>query len=292
MEQIATTPDLTPEQFLKLGNVIAYKYLACASSRTYILGIVRFSIVPHLGAAPVNFAFASLCDLEEERQESFFDENRRVFQTQTLHNLFTRTKISKGVLFPCLDEEGREVADLMIYDSASAQYWWDAFECRRTLNPRKESRTVVSLMTRNLDGEVPPDLFTRMKDELMPHASHGIRATVVADTLEKAAQQPIDRERFTRAWEGAFGRADYAVPYHHLFGEEAKNSLTMEAGGIKVSCAPRHLAGFRQVTVNGETFVVFRVPQQAKVVMGKENEMKFVPVTPQELLRWITGQDQ
>lgn len=290
MEAIAETRDLTPQALMKLGNVLAYKYLASQSSRTYVLGIVRFHIIPELGGAPLPCAFASLCDLEEERVEAQFDEAKNRLTATVLNNLFSRSEVAKAALFPCLDEQGKELADLWIYDGSSSRYWWDALECQRQYSPAKESRSVINLVTRHVDGEVPHDIFARLETDLVEVAAHGLTPDRVAESLEKAVLQPVDKDSFRRGWTGAFGREEHRVAYESLFGE-GQARLTLEAGEVKLSCPAGQLRDFRQVSAGGENYVVFRVPQAAKVAVGKDLDLKIASIPLERLLAWLNSPD-
>lgn len=287
LEAIAETRELGRAGLIRLGNALAHKLLAVGPVKTYVLAVLRFQVVPSAGARPLPFAFATLCDLTDETEEPCFDERRGTLGTTTVSNLFSRTEVSKAVFFPCLDEHGEPAGDLLVYDGGGSRYWWQAFECSRRLSARRAGKAVVNTIAKGVDAEVPAELFAKLAEDLLPHAAGGgLRAETVAASLERHARQAVNRHQFVRDWAGAFGDADYAVDYQHVFGE-AGAPLHLVAGEVQMRITPRDLGHFRQTTVGGETFVIFRVPARARVKLGKELDLHVAPVAPAELLRWM-----
>lgn len=288
LEALRDLPDPDPGAMIPLGNALAYKVMAAGTIKNHLLGVLKFSVVPELGARPVAFVFAALCDLED-REESFFDESRGMVQTQQLANVVRQSRVARAVFFPCLDEQGRECADLLVYAASGSGTWFRALEATLRLPPRKEGRALVRLITeQNADGEVPHDLFRRMGENLLPLAADGLDVEAVADSLEEAVGHGIDRAGLRMKWQAAFGDAGYRPSYAALFGE-APTPLKMQAGEIVLTVLPQHLEHFRQVSVNGETFIVFRVPERAKVVVGKDLDLRIAPVDLEHLQRWMLG---
>lgn len=290
LEAIRDLRDPQPAALLPLGNGLAYKVMAAGAVRNHLLGVLKFHVVPELGAQPVDFVFATLCDLED-REESYFDEAEGAFRTQQLANVIKKQNVARAVFFPCLDEHGREAADLLVYAGSGAGTWFRALEATLRHPPRKEGRTLVRLITeQNVDGDVPHDLFQKMGAELAPLAGVGLPVEAVAESVERAVGHGIDRAGFKLKWQAAFGSEQYRPDYGALFGP-APVPLKMKAGEITVTLLPQHLEHFRQVTVNGETFVVFRLPERARVAVGKDLDLRIAPVALEHLQRWLLGDD-
>jgi hypothetical protein len=202
--------------------------------------------------------------------------------------------VSRAVFFPCLDDDGREMADMLVYAGSGAGAWFKALEATRRFSPRREGQALVRMITeQTVGGEVPHDLFRQMGEELAENAADGLHAEEVATSLEKAMGQGIDRLGFQSRWESAFGDLGYKPTYESLFGGsdvEKPTKLKMKAGDIEVTLTPAHLEYFRQITVDKKSFIVFEVPEQAKVVVGKDLDLHIKPVDLEQLRRWLTGE--
>ncbi len=295
LETIREMDEVNPDALTELGNTLAYKVMAAGAIKNHLVGILKFQMTPSLGAAPVAFSFATILDLDD-REEAFFDEVHGRFATQELHNVIKRGSVSRAVFFPCLDEDGREMADLLVYASSGAGSWFKALEATRRFSPRREGQALVRMITEHSGGQdVPHDLFGRMSQYLADTAPEGLPAEKVADSLEKAMGHGIDRLGFRARWESAFGDLNYRPAYESLFGGgdvEKPTRLKMQAGEIQVTLSPAHLQHFRQVTVGDETFIVFKVPDRARVVVGKDLDLKIKPVALEDLLAWLTGREK
>lgn len=293
LESIRELQEVRPEVFLELGNVLSYKVMAAGAIKNHLVAVMRFQIVPSLGAPPVLFAFATILDLDD-REESLFDEMTGKFITQKLNNVIKRTNVSRAVFFPCLDDDGREMADLLVYAGSGAAAWFKALEATRRLSPRREGQALLRMITeQNVTGEVPHDLFRQMGEELLDQAGEGLHADSVVKSLEKAVGHGIDRLGFQSRWESTFGDLSYRPAYDALFGGESVEKPTkmkMAAGGIDISLTPGHLESFRQVTVGDQTFILFAVPERARVVVGKDLDLKIKPVELQDVERWLRGE--
>jgi hypothetical protein len=292
LEAIQEMQEVDPRVLVELGNGLAYKVMAAGAIRNHLVCILKFSIVPEMGAAPVGFAFATLIDLDD-REESLFDEARGKFITQVLNNVVKRGSVSRAVFFPCLDEEGREMADVMVYAGSGAGAWFKALEVSRRLSPRREGQALVRMITeQNSMEEVPHDIFRRMGEELLDQAEQGLDAEQVVTSLERAVGHGVDRLGFKARWEAAFGDLSYRPAYDSLFGgEEAvqPTRLKMQAGPIQITLTPAQLEHFRQVNVGKKTFILFEVPEMAKVTVGKDLDLRIKPVALADLERWLTG---
>lgn len=295
LEAIRDMREVDPAALVQLGNVLAYKVMAAGAIKNHLVSILKFSITPSLGAPPVGFAFATIIDLDD-REESLFDEMRGKFITQLLNNVVKRGSVSRAVFFPCLDDDGREMADLIVYAGSGAGAWFKALEATRRLSPRREGQALVRLITeQNSTGEVPHDLFRRMGEELAATAEEGLEVEQVLTSLEKAVGHGVDRLGFKARWESAFGELGYRPTYESLFGGdevEKPTRLKMEAGPIQITLTPAHLEHFRQVNVGGKTFILFEVPEMAKVTVGKDLDLRIKPVALGDLERWLTGQEK
>jgi hypothetical protein len=295
LEGIRDMREVQQDLLLEYGNTLSYKVMAAGAIKNHLVAVIRFTMTPQMGAAPITFVFATIVDLDD-KSEALFDENKGQFVTQELHNVIKRGNVSRAVFFPCLDDDGRELADMLVYAGSGAGAWFKALEATRRLNPRREGQALVRMITEQSSGEeVPHDLFRQMGDELLEQANDGLAADSVATSLEKAVGHGIDRLGFQARWESAFGDLSYRPTYDSLFGGEEMEKptkLKMQAGDIQVSLTPAHLEHFRQVTVGDKTFIVFEVPQQAKVVVGKDLDLHIAPVELENLRRWLEGQSR
>lgn len=295
LESIRDMGEVRTDMLLELGNTIAYKVLAAGAVKNHLVGMLKFHIIPQLGAQPVRFTFATMVDLDD-REESLFDEMRGKFVTQLLNNVIKRGSVSRAVLFPCLDDDGRELADVLVYAGSGAGAWFKALEATRRLSPRREGQALVRMITeQTTGGEAPHDLFRKMGEELLSQAEEGLHAESVATSVEKALGHGIDRLGFLSRWESVFGDQSYRPTYDSLFGGadvEKPTKLKMQAGDIQITLTPAHLEHFRQVTVGDDTFIVFAVPDKAKVVVGKDLDLKIKPVNVDDLRAWLEGKNK
>lgn len=295
LEAIREMREIQPEVLLELGNVIAYKVMAAGAIKNHLVAVLHFQMVPALGQPPVRFSFATVLDLDD-REESLFDELTGKFITQVLNNVIKRGNVSRAVFFPCLDDDGREMADMLVYAGSGAAAWFKALEATRRLNPRREGQALLRMITeQNLGGEVPHNLFHTMSEELLDQAADGLHADSVAKSLEKAVGHGIDRLGFQSRWESSFGDLSYRPSYDALFGGEAQEKPTrmkMTAGSIEINLTPGHLENFRQVTVGDQTYILFAVPERAKVVVGKELDLKIKPVELEDVEGWLRGEPE
>jgi len=293
LEAIREMREVPADVFVELGNTLSYKVLAAGAVKNHLVAIMKLHIVPSLGATPVGFTFATVVDLDD-REEFMFDELKGKFVTAELHNVIKKGAVSRAVFFPCLDDEGREMADMLVYAGSGAGAWFKALEATRRFSPRREGQALVRMITeQTVGGEVPHDLFRQMGEQLAENGHDGLPADEVATSLEKAMGQGIDRLGFQARWESSFGDLGYRPAYESLFGGgdvEKPTKLKMQAGEIQVQLTPSHLEHFRQITVGKKTFIVFEVPEQARVVVGKDLDLRIKPVDLDELRRWLTGQ--
>lgn len=293
LEAIREMAEVDLDSLVELGNVLAYKVMAAGAIKNHLVAILRFQMVPSLGAQPIRFAFATILDLDD-REESLFDEATGKFVTQILNNVIKRTTVSRAVFFPCLDDDGREMADLLVYAGSGAAAWFKALEMSRRLNPRREGQALLRMITeQNVAGEVPHDLFRQMGEQLIEQAPDGLSADSVVRSLEKAVGHGVDRLGFQSRWESVFGDPSYRPAYDSLFGGEdveKPTKMKMQTGGIEISLTPGHLENFRQVTVGDQSFILFAVPERARVVVGKDLDLKIKPVALEDVQRWLAGE--
>lgn len=293
LETIRDMKNVEPENLVALGNGLAYKVMAAGAIRNHLVCILKFSIVPEMGAQPVDFVFGTVLDLDD-REESLFDEARGKFITQVLNNVVKRGSVSRAVFFPCLDEDGREMADLMVYAGSGAGAWFKALEVSRRMSPRREGQALVRMITeQNSMEEVPHDIFRRMGEELLEQAEEGLNAEDVVASLERAVGHGVDRLGFKARWESAFGDLSYRPSYDSLFGDpeaERPTKLKMQAGPTQVTLTPAQLEHFRQVNVGKKTFILFEVPEMAKVTVGKDLDLRIKPVALEDLVDWLKGE--
>lgn len=290
LEAIREMAQVDEHQMTEYGNILAYKVMAAGAISNHLVAILKFAIIPEMGAQPVPFTFATVVDLDD-REESRFDEGRARFVTQLLTNVIKRANVSRAVLFPCLDEDGRELADMLVYAASGAAAWFNALEASRRLPPRREGAALVRMITeQSSGGDVPHDLFARMEKELMDEAADGLSANSVAEAVEKAVGHGIDRLGFQARWESSFGGLEYRPSFDSLFGQGETykpTKLKMQAGEIAVTLTPADLENFRQVTVGDETYICFRVPERAKVQVGKDLALQIKPVALDQVTRWM-----
>jgi hypothetical protein len=290
LESVRDMVTVPMEQFIEIGNTLAYKVMSAGAIKNHLVAMLKFQMIPQLGAAAIEFVFATLCDLDD-REESLFDEAKGAFVTQMLNNVVKRGAISRAVFFPCLDDDGRELADMLVYAGSGAGAWFKALEATRRFSPRREGQALVRMITEQTSGsEAPHDMFRTMGNELVAEAGEGLHAESVAISLEKALGHGIDRLGFQARWESTFGDLGYKPAYDSLFAGtdiEMPTKLKMKAGDIQVQLTPAHLEHFRQVTVGDQTFIVFAVPERAKVVVGKDLDLKIQPVSLDALRAWL-----
>lgn len=292
LEAIRGLPADQTEQLINLGNTLAYKVMAAGAIKNHLVAVLKFEIVPVMGAQPVRFVFATICGLED-REEALLDEHTGRFAMTALTGILKRGNLKLGCFFPCLDEDGKESADLMVYASGAAAPWFKALESGLKLSPAREGKALIRMIAaENVDGEVPHDLFRKMGTSLLDEAKTGLNVETVADSMERAVGHGIDRLGFKARWELAFGDLGYKPAYDSLFGSETQEKptmLKMQAGDIGIKLAPMALERFRQVTVGDQTFIAFAVDQRAKVVVGKDLDLKIRPVEPEDLYRWFAS---
>lgn len=295
LEALREMGEVKPEALMELGSVLAYKVMAAGAITNHLVAVLKFQIVPSLGAAAVPFAFATILDLDD-REESLFDEMTGKFITQMLNNVIKRSNVSRAVMFPCLDDDGREMADMLVYAGSGAAAWFKALEATRRLSPRREGQALLRMITeQNATAEVPHNLFRKMGEELLNEANDGLNAESVVTSLEKAVGHGVDRLGFQARWESTFGDLGYRPSYEALFGGddvEKPTKLKMQAGEIAITLTPAHLDRFRQVTVGDQTFIMFAVEDRAKVVVGKDLDLKIKPVELDDVSRWMMGESQ
>lgn len=59
LEAIRDMAEFDEETLIDLGNAISYKVLAASAIRNHLVALVRFQVVPQLGAQPVQFVFGT-----------------------------------------------------------------------------------------------------------------------------------------------------------------------------------------------------------------------------------------
>jgi hypothetical protein len=295
LESIRDMGEVNQDQLIEVGNALSYKVMAAGAIKNHLIGILKMEITPSLGAQPIGFVFATICDLDD-REESLFDEMKGKFVTTLLNNVVKKGSVSRAVLFPCLDDDGKEMADMLVYAGSGAGAWFKALEATRRLSPRREGQALVRMIAeQSAGGEAPHDIFRQMGDELVDEATDGLNAKSVVTSLEKALGHGVDRLGFEARWESTFGDLGYRPTYDSLFGGadvEKPTKLKMQAGDIQISLTPAHIQQFRQVTVGDQTFIVFAVPEAAKVTVGKDLDLRIKPVALKDLEHWLTKGDK
>lgn len=274
------------DQLIEFGNNLAYKVMAAGAIKNHLVAILKLGITSQLGAEPIHFTFATIVNLDD-REESVFDERTGKFVTQAIHNAIKRSRISVGVLFPCLDDHGRESADMLVYAGAGAGGWFRALEVNRRFSPQQEGKALLRMIAEQTAGtEVPSDLLARLSNRLanrMVDLTSGIPVPAFATALEKSLGHGIDRMGLIAHWESAFGDLEYRPALRSLF----TNQLKLRAGGIEVAIRPDLLDHFGQVTNGGRTFILFEVPETAKVVVGSDLDMWIRGMAWEGLMNWL-----
>lgn len=291
-ESMRDMPEPSAAPMIQLGNLLAYKVMAAGAIRNHLVAMVRLHAVPEMGARPLTLVMGTILDLDN-REETLLDQRTGRFATHTLENVLKRTGISRAALFPCLDDEGRETADLLVYASSGAAAWFKALEMEARLSPAREGAALLRMITeQTVAGEVPHSILHRMGDELQDLAEDGLTCDAVMQSLERSVGHGVDRLGFQARWESAFGDLGYRPAYQSLFpdpNDDKALKLKMKAGSVTITLPPHQLNEFRQVTVGDNTFIVFKVPEKARVVAGKDLDMRIQPVTLPALSDWMTG---
>lgn len=294
LEAIRDMETYNEQRMTDLGNLLAYKVMAAGAINNHLVALLRFEVM--LGVEQPRFTFATLVDLHD-REASLYDERSQRFVTTLLTNAIKGTKAKAGALFPCLDENGAEAADLLVMSSSGAPGWFRALEASRRLPPAKEGKLLITMVAEQaIGGLIGPDLFSRMGAGIAARFAaegedvDGIPCAYLMDELERALGHGINRLGFQARWEIGFGSLEYRPLFDSLFGagETYKpTKLKMQAGGIAVPILPSTLEDFRQLTVGEDTYIVFRVPEQAKVPVAKDLALHVRPADPKDLVEWM-----
>lgn len=292
LEQIRDMSAFNPDVLVNLGNVLAYKIMSAGAIRNHLLAVVRFSARLALGEPETVFVFATLFDMDD-REESLLDQRKGRLVKWKLYNVLKRSGVSRAVLFPCLDDDGKEMGDLLVYARSGSAAWFKALEVDRRLNPKREGTALVKMMAeQTVGGAVPPDVLQRMGEDLEELADEGVTVEAFADSMEKAVGHGIDRLGLEAQWENTFGDLSYRANYNALFGGvpvDQMPQLKMQAGVIKITLPPTELEHFRQISVGDRTFIIFEVPEDAKVVLGKDLDLRIKKVRDTaDLVDWMT----
>lgn len=290
LEAIRDLPAFDPRAMIELGNVLAYKVMSAGAIRNHMVAIVRFQVAPQLGDAPVTYVMATILDLDD-REETLFEPRSNRWSTQQLANVLKHTKVARAALFPCRNEQGRETADLMVYAGSGSAAWFKALEVAVQLSPEREGKALLRMIAEQAEvTEVPHTLLAQMGETLQEQAETGLTMDMVAQSLERGLGRGIDRLGLRARWESTFGDLTYRPQYHALFASqdaEPELTLKMEAGPVTITCPPQQLAGFRQIRTGGATYIVFRVPESARIVTGKDLDIRIRPVDMADLSAWL-----
>lgn len=278
-------------QLIEFGNTIAYKVMAAGAVKNHLVAVLKFAIVPQLGAQPIQFVFATVVNLDD-RQESLFDERAGKFITTDLHNVIKRSSCQVGAFYPCLGEDGKETADLLVYASSGAGAWFKALEMSPRLSPKKEGQALVRMIAeQTIGGDVRPDVFQVMYPYLRPQEGESptLHVQKVIPALEKAVGHGIDRLGFQARWESAFGDLEYRPAFGALFGdsENVPADLKLQAGELTVKLTTMDLAFVRQVKVGDLTFLVAQLWEPVKVAIGKDLDMRLTTMDIDEFRTWL-----
>jgi hypothetical protein len=274
---------------IDLGNNLAYKIMSAGAIKNHLVAILKFSVVPQLGAAAIPFVFTTLVDLDD-RQESLFDERSGKFVVTDLHNIIKRAKVARAAFFPCLGDDGEETADLLVYAGSGAGAWFKALEMTPRLSPKQEGRALIRMIAEQTAGEdVRPDLFQVMYTHLEDLKVDGIHVFRVIAALENAVGHGVDGYGFQARWESAFGDLGYRPAFASLFGgaDNDPPELKIMADDIKVKLSTAQLTQVRQVSMGDTSFLVVALPRSAKIAVGQDLDMRLQPMTEDEARAWM-----
>jgi hypothetical protein len=285
------------DEMVEYGNNLAYKVLAAGAIKNLLVAVVKFSIVPQLGAAPVHFSFATLVELDD-REESLFDEQRGKFVTTALNNIIKRSKVARAAFYPCLGDNGKETADLLVYASSAGGAWFRALEMTHRLSPQAEGKALLKMIAEQVAGaDVQPDLFHKLYDNIAASAEidgldltvYGLGVDYVAGSLERALGMGIDRLGFQSRWESAFGDLEYRPQHASLFGskEEGAPVLKLSTGGIEFKVPISMLIGTKPFYWNGAPYLLMAIPHSAKIAVGADLDIRLKPAELAEIRDWF-----
>lgn len=291
LEQFRGILDFNRETLIRLGSILAYKIMTASGIRNHLLAIVRFSASLALGEPESKFVFATLFDMDD-REEALLDERKGRLVRWRLYNVLKRSQVSRAALFPYVGDDAYDAADLLVHARSGSAGWFKALEVDRRLSPKREGQALVRMMAeQTFGGAVPPDVIQRMRKELAVQAREGVSVEAFARSMEKAVGHGIDRIGLEAAWEKAFGDRGYKTSYNSLFGgvpNDQMPELKMQAGAVQIKIPPTELERFRQISVGERTFIVFEVPEDAKVVLGKTLDLKFRKLrSTADLVEWM-----
>ncbi|HYF77346.1 MAG TPA: hypothetical protein VD973_09455 [Symbiobacteriaceae bacterium] len=272
------------------GNNLAYKVLSAGAIKNHLVAVLKFSVIPQLGAAAIPFVFTTLVDLDD-RHESFFDEKQGKFITTELHNIIKRSNVSRAAFFPCLDEEGKETADLLVYAGGAAGVWFRALEMAPQLSPQAEGKALLKMIAEQAVGaDVQPDLFQKLFINLGPFESpKTVKVNEVMTALEKSLGMGVDRLGFQVRWESAFGDLGYEPQFASLFGSDEVDPpvLKLTAGATEFKVPIHLLSGFKQFNWNNATYLLMAIPQLAQISMGSGLDIRLKPADLTEIRTWL-----
>jgi hypothetical protein len=289
-------PQVNPDPELQVSPVAAYgtaiqlialKYLAQERSQTAVVCLIDFTA--ELPTGSQRFAFLTVVDLDERRVEAVINEHGHL-TAQVLINVFKEKGLSKGALYPYLPDVTQAEFDptaLYIHQEQSVgDYWPKALECRRTKHAVAAERVGLFTVLHEVKPLVEPSIFNDLARETALHPTVGIEefAKVIGVSVEEAKP----------SWRRAFGSERYTVSGQAALGPRVK-AYHVTAGSLSIpEVRADLLAQLRQVTHNGQRYLVIPLDEPVKVVPARrkprEQEQVVLPeISLDRLIEEITN---
>lgn len=291
LEAMCNVRGFDSDRLVQLGNVLSYKVMAAGAVRNEMLILMRFQWRPGSKAEFVPMIFGTILRLDD-RYESLLDEQQGCVVTTELLNVVKRGPLKRGVLFPCLGDDLKEAADLLVYTSGTAKAWFKALEVEAKAAPKQEGKALMKLIADQAEGDpLPPDFLDRMGTQLKKECPEGLAPQPVARALEQVVGRGINQSEFEEGWTREFGSADYRVRPESLFHAPADSGdgvhVKLEAGAMSVTLPAGDLKHFRQVVVGSRNFLVMEVPEKIRVAVTRNRRLSIKESSMNELVAWM-----
>lgn len=293
LEAMRDVEGFDADRLVQLGNVLSYKVMAAGAVKNEMLVVMRlqWTAKAKAGAKAIPIVFATHLRLDD-RYESLLDEQQGRVVTTQLFNVLKRGPLRRGALFPCLNDDLHEAADVLVYAGTGARAWFKALEVEVKAGPKQESKTLMKLIADQAPADpLPPDFLEQMGTRLKEECADGLAPAPVAEALETVVGRGVNRKEFEEGWTREFGSADYRISGDQLFGSDPDPAdsvrFNLQAGTVTVSLFPTDLKHFRQVTVGPRRFLVMEVPEKARLAITRGRHLLIQENSLDEVTAWM-----
>lgn len=248
-----------------LGDILSLKYLTAKFSRQSVYGLLTFKV--NIEGTMHRFAFITLCDLTSDHETLRVDENEQKIISQIIKNTFKESKLTKGVLYPYVDDVGKEEMSLLLYESSSENtlYWAEAFECKTRLSRKEEKKIFKGLIGKclSIDNEISTAQIDGFLKEINAIEEMAITKEGWNQALQKVGMK-VSEEEVHQMWNDEFKVEELTLSKTSILSEKRDYTILMD-DDVELKVNAEKIKNVKQFIHEGKVYLVVEGCEPARL---------------------------